>query len=339
MFNQFKQNSAMYTLFIPADKIKGTFVFEYIDPNNEAKSVKSGPGRAVDIPALILLTAVVDKKNKDKDVSKRFAHYILDISLYFEYKQLVDKISRLVSDGVPLSRAITQCRDLDLDKHRLCQNILEPAISYFLHKNPVDSVFIRHGLEIFSQHQYTDKETVFPLQSASCWRDGQLYVNKRDHNKSIWSKEKKDLQKHRVAFPIEVDSPPFCADTERYKLRVWPKDPQEGFCSNHDALYSWNRLKGYVRFSGFKELGGKVIHSKRRDHLYACADIPLKEWVFIFQNIEESRIEKSKYWGWTQKQFTTAQMRHSIHLLLNVGCRVVPQELIYLLISQASNKL
>lgn len=335
----------MYTLLIPKEKMNNSLLFEYIDANNKASEVKSKKGCALEIKELLLLTAVLN--NKNEDVSKKYSKYVYDISLYHCYQNLLKdlvgfmkKSKNISMSGVSLKKYLQERQksrfaepdnfnarqnDDTIKNESLCQAVLFNTILYFqTHRH---SVFIRHGNEIFSAKQYASVDTVFPLQSASCWKDGVLYVNTKNKNKSEWSKEKRDLKKNKIAFPIEVDMLPFCHNLSSYQNRKWPKDEQYGYCSNHDALFSWNKLKGYIPYQRFKELNGSVINSKRRDHLYATSDIDLKEWAFVFQNIEEDS-EKSKHWGWTQNDFTPAQFKHSIHLLIKNGVKVLSKELI-----------
>ena len=307
----------MYTLYIPKEKMTHSFLFEYIDSNNKAQTIKSKKNCIFEIKKLILLTSVLNQKNVD--ISKKFTPYIYDISLYEEYTKQFDTVISLIK----LSHSISTLRQKLNERKREIDPRISASIEFLIASR--DKVFLRHGLEIFDKKQYENKEAIFPLQSASCWNDGVLYVNSK---KVEWSKEKRDLKKNKIAFPIEIDMQPFCANLKSYMNRNWPKDPQYGHCSNHDSLYSWNKLKGYISYDDFKEANGKVIDSKRRDHLYACSDIPLDKWMFVYQNIEGG-LEKSKYWGWTQKKFTPAQFKHSIHLLLSNGIHVVPQELIY----------
>ena len=307
----------MYTLYIPKEKITHSFLFEYIDSNNKSQTVKSKKNCIFEIKKLILLTSVLNKKNVD--ISKKFAPYMYDISLYEDYTKQFDVVISLIKS----SFSISIFRDKINERKREIHPNIFTSINFLIASR--NKVFLRHGLEIYDKKQYVNKEAIFPMQSASCWNDGILYVNSK---KIEWSKEKKDLKKNKIAFPIEIDMQPFCANLKSYMNRKWPRDAQHGYCSNHDSLYSWNKLKGYISYDDFKEAGGKVIDSKRRDHLYGCSDIPLEKWMFVYQNIEGG-LEKSKYWGWTQKKFTPAQFKHSINLLLANGIRVLPQELIY----------
>ena len=306
--------------------MQNSFLFEYIDINNKAQKIKSKKNCHFEIKKFFILISVLNKKNED--ISKRFTSYVYDISLYEEYSNLVASLlTQIKTDNSASNSSLTSLLQVDQSSSSSqCVSVLKSSINFLLKTR--NKVFIRHGLEIFDKKQYGTKGIKFPLQSASCWNDGVLYVNRSDNKTGQWSKEKKDLKKNKIAYPIEVDMQPFCINLNSYKCRKWPKDPQSGYCSNHDSLYSWNKLKGYITYDDFTEGQGSIINSKRRDHLYASSEIPLDKWTFVYQNIEECQ-EKSKYWGWTQKKFTTAQFKHSIHLLLKNGIRVIPQELIY----------
>ena len=74
-------------------------------------------------------------------------------------------------------------------------------------------------------------------------------------------------------YPIEIDRPPFAG------------------CSNHDIKAAWNKVKGYLTFDKFCHLGGRIIDSKKRDHLYATSEIKLKDWCFTYQNIKEDNLQ------------------------------------------------
>ena len=85
-----------------------------------------------------------------------------------------------------------------------------------------------------------------------------------------------------------------------------------------------------MRYEDFIQKEGEIIDSKRRDHLYAVSNIAVKNWLFIYQNIDAST-EKTKYWGWTQKNFTCLDYQTNINNLLRNKVKVLPQELVFLI--------
>ena len=139
-----------------------------------------------------MLTSVLNQKNVD--ISKKFTPYIYDISLYEEYTKQFDIVISLIK----LSHSISTLRQKLNGKKREIDPRISASIDFLIASR--DKVFLRHGLEIFDKKQYENKEAIFPLQSASCWNDGVLYVNSK---KVEWSKEKRDLKKNKIAFPID----------------------------------------------------------------------------------------------------------------------------------------
>ena len=260
-------------------------------------------------------TKSIDKKDNSKSVNIS--------NVYQNYLYLINLLMTWLKEKLKLEGFRESIKDKQI--LHLFDNNLFPTIQLFLQNK--DKCFIRHGLEIFKKSNY-DKNSDFPIINASCWNHGHLYFNPTT-KKSFWSKEKQSSN-YSICYPIEVDMFPFCINMDAYKNRKWPSDRQYGYCSNHDSLFSWNKLKGYMTFNKFKELGGNVVHSMRRDHLYACSQINTYEWTFVFQN-EKEDIEKSKYWGWTQKNFNEDQYVNDIgKILLNNG-KIISQELLFLL--------
>ena len=117
-----------------------------------------------------------------------------------------------------------------------------------------NSIFLRHGLELLNKVD-CDKESLFPPKNS--------YLEVCD------------------GYPIEIDRPPFGV------LENWKTNATNGACSNHGLECSWNKVKGYITFTQFCNLDGTIIDSKERDHLYAISEIKLKNWVFMYQNINE----------------------------------------------------
>lgn len=285
----------MFILDIPANKMYNSFTIEYIDLDNKFVSVASRKNKALKITNIKLIIQILNPKQVE--VSDKFSKFLHDISLYSEYQSLISELKKELSGKKYNESVISVCRRIKRDSD-LYKDILLPSIEFICtNKN---SVFIRHGQELNRKGQYNNEDVHFPLENARCWNHGLLYVKE---NKAFWSKEKQDLKKCKIAYPIEIDMLPFCIEINAYKNRKWPLDSQSGHCSNHDSLFSWNKLKGYMRYEDFVQKDGKIIDSKRRDHLYAVSNIAVKNWLFIYQNIDAST-EKTKYWGWTQKNFT-----------------------------------
>ena len=91
----------MYTLYIPKEKMTHSFLFEYIDSNNKAQTIQSKKNCIFEIKKFILLTCVLNKKNVD--ISKKFAPYIYDISLYEDYTKQFDIAISLIKSSHSIS--------------------------------------------------------------------------------------------------------------------------------------------------------------------------------------------------------------------------------------------
>lgn len=128
---------------------------------------------------------------------------------------------------------------------------IRPSLLYFYENR--DSIFLRHGLEKLSK---MEASPIFPPPDS--------YMVIADSE----------------SYPIEIDRVPFGFD-HMDVIR------QHGYCSNHGLFNSWNKVKGFITLDDFIGCGGKIIDSKRRDHLYARSEIDMKEWHFLFQGVDE----------------------------------------------------
>jgi len=129
---------------------------------------------------------------------------------------------------------------------------IRPALKY-LYQNR-NKIFIRHGLEMPER------------------RDWQIDAMYPPNNSYL------ELS---AGYAIEVDQPPF--DGAKKGNR------QRGHCSNHDDESPWNQIKGFISFDDFLRLGGKIVDSKRRDHLYATSDISIDNWTFLHRDLPRCR--------------------------------------------------
>lgn len=121
-----------------------------------------------------------------------------------------------------------------------------------------DSTFLRHGLEKLEESNFV-KYAIFPPKGS--------YLELGN------------------GYPIEIDRPPFGI------VNNYNTNDTNGACSNHGLNNNWNKVKGYIRYTDFCNFGGKIIDSHERDHLYANSSIKLKDWVFMYQNINENNFQ------------------------------------------------
>lgn len=316
---------AMYVLSIPSKNVISSLEIKYMVEDKTKNIFNKKPGKTKNVvvgPMTKLISIMDDKKNI---VTEQFQLFLFDISAYERYTKILTSFCAWIKKNrtakIENFDEFTDKKDVNFIK-----KTLYPSIKRFLLNK--ESAFIRHGIEICNSENYY-KKSVFPKKSASCWSDGGLLYNTKT-KKSYW-KKKYDEEPHiHSCYPIELDMFPFCENMECYKNRKWPSDKQYGHCSNHDALYSWNKLKGYIPFQDFDEKGGKVVQSMKRDHLYAVSNINVYDWLFVFQNIDGNN-EKSKYWGWTQDPFNPSQYKIDISTIIDNGGLVVSQELLFIL--------
>ena len=119
-----------------------------------------------------------------------------------------------------------------------------------------ENIFLRHGLEDTTKGIF-DKNAIFPPT------DSYLEI--------------------KNGFPIEIDRPPF-GTIEQISGEIIRNI---GECSNHAAGFPWGKVKGLISYNDFIHNKGKIIDSKSRDHLYASSKIKLKDWTFVYQNIDD----------------------------------------------------
>jgi len=315
---------SLYTLSISKNDISESFYIIYKNEIEHTFYAKKNEDVFIDNIKYIIKSKDDNGKDLTQIIKKKL--YIYDP--YTEYVTLLKKVTCWLKSK-PYCLGLHEFRKTLFNKHQesLFVNILLPTIQVFLLEK--DSVFIRHGMEIPDKKNY-DKDVCFPIKNASCLKDGILWMNV-DSGKTLWSKEKKTISDTCYpCYPIEIDMFPFCSSLDAYKNRKWPKDKQYGYCSNHDALFSWNKLKGYIPHSLFVERGGKVVSSHRRDHLYAASQIKTYDWLFVFQNVD-SPIEKTKYWGWTQKNFNEERYKNDIRKIIKNGGKIISQEVLFIL--------
>lgn len=132
---------------------------------------------------------------------------------------------------------------------------IRPALKYFYENK--DKIYIRHGLEKL------DKKN---------WAAKALYPPKD----SYWE--------IAGGYPIELDQPPFSG--------AQIVNRQGAYCSNHGEDAPFNQIKGFISFDDFLRLGGEIIDSKKRDHLYANSNMPIESWIFIHRiNNSNRRLE------------------------------------------------
>lgn len=314
----------MYTLAFPRKEINCHLIINYTDINNSKHIITISPENDIFIDKIQKINSI--KNYSGTDFLQHLKKYIYKYDSYTQYVYLLNNVKEWLRKN-PKDVYLKKYK-LTLsnkDQIKLLTDILIPTIESLLHFN--NQVFIRHGLEIHNEMNY-DKDSNFPITNATCWNNGDLFIN-LSNDEIFWDK-KKQSDNCKKCFPIEIDILPFCSSIDAYKNRKWPCDKQYGYCSNHDALFSWNKLKGYIPYSLFLQKGGKVVTSGKRDHLYAYSEIKSYDWLYVFQNITHKK-EESKYWGWTQKNFSADNFKNDIRkIILNNG-KIISQELIFLI--------
>ena len=313
---------SLYTLSICKDDISVPFYIVYKNETKQTFYAKKNEDVFIDNIKCIIKS----KDDNGKDLTEVMKKKLYMYDPYTEYVTLLKGVTGWLK-GNPYYVGLHEFRKTLFNKHQesLFIHLFLPSIHAFLLEK--DSVFIRHGMELPNKKNY-DKDTCFPIKNAIYWKDGLLWMN-FDSGKTFWSKEKKTISNRcSPCYPIEIDMFPFCSSLDAYKNRKWPSDKQYGYCSNHDSLFSWNKLKGYIPYSLFVEKGGKVVSSHRRDHLYAASQINTYDWLFVFQNVD-SPIEKTKYWGWTQKNFNEERYKNDIRKIIKNGGKIISQEVLF----------
>jgi len=221
----------------------------------------------------------------------------LELRRYPDYKDWVDQRFYNLYDTMKSST---------VDLLNLFYDNFRPALQYiYTHQF---QPFLRHGPEL----EQDKLEDFFPPSNTT-------YVKTTN------------LQN---LYPIETDLPPFCSVGENGEIcekKSWYNDNQHGYCSNHDGMAAWNIVKGYIAISNFKK-NGVVVNSDQRDHLYAKSQIPIKEWIFIYQNLEKAHNLKK-----TTQDTSYLKSRKGVNpfayldMLINNKNAVASQESIFLM--------
>lgn len=318
----------MYVLFIPAKKVSTSLTIEYKNINEILKKTFKHENEII-IDDILELIEITDKSNNI--ITDKYSSYLYDITSCVKYINILNDFCCWIKINKHYTNYLECVNDFkknitDTTEIKILEFTLLPTINFFL--NNKNSVYLRHGIEMYDPLNYSKNE-VYPKKCAMCWADGVLIYNKETFESS-WTNKNPKNNDCQIGYPIELDMFPFCETIDSYKNRKWPSDNQYGHCSNHDALFSWNKLKGYIPYKEFDKKGGKVIHSNKRDHLYAVSEINVYDWVFVFQNIEKNK-EISKYWGWTQDHFNPIQYKIDISTIISNGGKIINQELLWLI--------
>lgn len=155
-------------------------------------------------------------------------------------------------DSDTLIRVIMGGEYKSIHKDEHFHNYVKPPLLYFYTNR--NEIFLRHGLEQIDKLECGD---IFPPINSF---------------RNVVGED---------SYPIEIDRVPFGYN------RI-DKVDQCGFCSNHDWYKEWNIVKGFITLKDFDALGGKIINSEKRDHLYAKSKIHLSKWYFLYQCTDES---------------------------------------------------
>jgi len=208
------------------------------------------------------LTPDVYSHSSDVDISKlMIVSDRIELRRYADHKSWVDK------------RYYEVIAKIGLDSNHLFNHfydIIRPAM-LLLYRNK-NSVFIRHGIEQVEKVNYKT-DTIFPP-------DGSYYPM-------------------NSAYPIELDRVPFGhypqLDIKTGKQYVHHKYVNTSYnkifthCSDHGVhgpQCSFNTVKGYIPTQWFKYHNGKIVHSQKRDHLYAKSAIHPRNWTFLYQGVD-----------------------------------------------------
>ena len=189
----------------------------------------------------------------------------MELRRYSDYKEWVDKRHKDLYD------------DLNEEQRNLIEEFYEnirPTLEYF-YKNR-NEIFIRHGLED---------------------------VNKADF-KGNFPPENSFLEISNKNYPIEIDRITNLNPIPNYNIRINKriinyikrntKVIEKFNCSNHEFMFDYSKVKGYITYKEFIKKGGVIVNSGKRDHLYATSNINIKKWKFIYTklvNKEDSQIK------------------------------------------------
>ena len=208
-----------------------------------------------------LLSETYEHKNPPNENSNLILADRLELMRYPDYKDWVDDRLALAIDKLP-----TQYKKII----KLFYKNARPALeNFYINK---DSIWIRHGIELNnapSDYGYINENSIYPFE-GSC----------------IQGTSQKGVEV--LGYAIENDSFPF-AQFMNFNKRGGRKPSlgSLGFCSSHNAAFSWDRLKGYVTSEDFCSANGLIVNSDIRDHLYAHSNIKLKNWTFIYNNLNK----------------------------------------------------
>jgi hypothetical protein len=217
----------------------------------------------------------VEQKEHDRQLKKLFPKLCEETYVHSDPPSKYHNKHLIIADRLELRRYPDYLEWVDDRFHKLYQKMktstreilnlfydsIRPALeTAFKYRN---QPFLRHGTELAQ----SDIEDIFPPANTT-------YVKIKGDDK---------------LFPVEIDMVPFSSVNEEAQLKEtnhWHNDNQQGHCSNHDGLSQWNIVKGYIALSEFKKTG-VVVDTQTRDHLYAKSKTPIKEWFFVYQNLEK----------------------------------------------------
>ena len=188
----------------------------------------------------------------------------MELRRYSDYKEWVDKRHKDLYD------------ELNEEQQNLIEEFYEnirPTLEYF-YKNR-NEIFIRHGLEKVKKADF--KGNFPPENSFLNFSGKKSYPIETDRINNL-----KPINKHK--FYKKVDK----IGRIKKELRNKPESvvyPHETFnCSNHEWHATWGKVKGFITYKDLIDKGGEIIHSERREHLYANSEINIKKWKFIYNS-------------------------------------------------------
>ena len=259
----------------------------------------------------------VEQKEHDRQLKKIFPKLCEETYVHSDPPSKYNNKHLIIADRLELRRYPDYLEWVDNRFHKLYDkmqdstramlnifyNNVRPALEYaYKHRN---HPFLRHGSELAQ----TEIEDNFPPTNTT-------YVKIKGDEK---------------LFPVEIDMVPFCIDNKLKETNQWHNDNQHGHCSNHDGISQWNVIKGYIAMSEFKK-NGIVVDTQTRDHLYAKSNISSKEWIYVYQNLDESLDLKT-----TTRDKRYIESRSGVNpftyldMLLNKKHAVVSQESLFLM--------
>ncbi len=195
---------------------------------------------------------------------------------------------------------------------RLFYASVRPALEKIYNKK--DSLWIAHGIEK-TQDKFNEN-SLYPHPN-SCFIPPPI-----QNNESYKEWAASESVEYGEYYPINHDRFPFSPAGKNE-----PSFGRLGFCSNHSHKFSWNKFKGLITVEDFRSKG-KIIESYVREHLYATSNISLKEWTFIYSNLDS---ENSNAQAQYPPEISNAQITEVVENVLNSGARVVSHENVYLL--------